>query len=169
MASPCRPHAAPRAAGGVPSSFGPPHPTSQDLARAGIGLARSGKPYYADAVASGHFPPHPLRDIPIAIQILVNKGWPMPHKNSWTRLALALALCLPLAACKDTKTLQENEQLKAQVAQLQKENGQAQNDLDAMTTERDGLKKENEQLRAEIKALKSKGSAKKVSRKHRRS
>jgi peptidoglycan hydrolase CwlO-like protein len=93
----------------------------------------------------------------------------MTRRNTWASIAVGVVLSLPLAACKDTKTLQENEQLKTQVAQLQKENGQEQNDLDAMTTERDGLKKENEQLKAEIKTLKSKGSAKKASRKHRRS
>jgi peptidoglycan hydrolase CwlO-like protein len=92
----------------------------------------------------------------------------MTRRNTWASIAVGVVLSLPLAACKDTKTLQENEQLKTQVAQLQKENGQVQNDLDAMTTERDELKKENEQLKADIKALKSKGS-KKASRKHRRS
>jgi FtsZ-binding cell division protein ZapB len=56
--------------------------------------------------------------------------------------------------------------LKGQVAQLQKENGQAVNDLEAMTADRDGLKKENEQLKAEIKAHKAKHSGKK---KHHRS
>ena len=42
----------------------------------------------------------------------------MTRKNTWARLAVAVVLCLPLTACKDTKTLQENEQLKAQVAEL---------------------------------------------------
>jgi len=75
-----------------------------------------------------------------------------------------------LTACKDTKTLQENEKLKAQVAELQKENGQVGNDLETITTSRDALAKENEKLKAEIKALKSKASGKKAaSRKRRRS
>ncbi len=70
----------------------------------------------------------------------------------------------------NTKTLQENEQLKTQVAELQKENGQVGNDLETMTASRDALTKENEKLKAEIKALKAKGSGKKaVSRKRRRS
>jgi peptidoglycan hydrolase CwlO-like protein len=86
----------------------------------------------------------------------------MMRKNTWVKLAVALALSLPLSACKDTKTLQENEQLKAHVAELQKENGQLRNDLDAMTTERDELTKENEALKAEIKALKTKHSGKKA-------
>ncbi len=94
----------------------------------------------------------------------------MRRKNTWARLAVAVALSLPLAACKDTKTLQENEKLKAQVAELQKENGQVGNDLETVTASRDALAKENEKLKAEIKALKSKGSGKKgVSRKRRRS
>ena len=94
----------------------------------------------------------------------------MTRKNAWAGLAVAVLLSLPLTACKDTKTLQENEQLKGQVAQLQKENGQAVNDLEAMTADRDALKKANEQLNAEIKALKTKHSGKKsASRKHHRS
>jgi hypothetical protein len=52
----------------------------------------------------------------------------MTRKNTWVRFAAAIALSLPLIACKDTKTLQENEQLKAHVAELQKENGQTGND-----------------------------------------
>jgi hypothetical protein len=40
----------------------------------------------------------------------------MTRKNTWVKLAVALALSLPLTACKDTKTLQENEQLKVHVA-----------------------------------------------------
>jgi len=42
----------------------------------------------------------------------------MTCKNTWVLLVLAAALSLPLTGCKDTKTLQENEQLKAQVAEL---------------------------------------------------
>jgi peptidoglycan hydrolase CwlO-like protein len=94
----------------------------------------------------------------------------MTRRNTWAIIAVGVALCLPLAACKDAKTQQENQQLKAQVAQLQKENGQAVNDLESMTADRDALKKENEQLQAEIKALKSKSSKKKsAGRKHHRS
>jgi peptidoglycan hydrolase CwlO-like protein len=94
----------------------------------------------------------------------------MTRRNAWAMMAMATVVSLSLTACKDTKTLQENQQLKAQVAQLQKENGQAVNDLESMTADRDGLKKENEQLQSEIKALKSKRSGKKsATRKHRRS
>ncbi|HLZ50633.1 MAG TPA: hypothetical protein VKP61_07780 [Candidatus Acidoferrum sp.] len=94
----------------------------------------------------------------------------MTRKTVWMLLLLAAVLSLPLTGCKDTKTLQENEQLKAQVAELQKENGQMGNDLETMTAARDALNKENEKLKAEIKNLKTKRSGKKASsRKHRRS
>jgi len=92
----------------------------------------------------------------------------MTRKNTWALLVLATALSLPVTGCKDTKTLQENEQLKAQVAELQKENGQVGNDIEAMTAERDTLTKENEKLKAEIKNLKTRSSKKRASnRKHR--
>ena len=86
----------------------------------------------------------------------------MTRKNTWVSLAVALVLSLSLTACKDEKTLQENAQLKAHVAELQKENGQLRNDLDAMTAARDELTKDNEALKAEIKALKTKHSGKKA-------
>jgi FtsZ-binding cell division protein ZapB len=93
----------------------------------------------------------------------------MTRKNTWARLAVAVLLSLPLISCKDTKTLQENEQLKAQVAELQKENGQLGNNLDTMTAARDGLMKENQALKTEIKARATKRSGKKaVRRTHRR-
>ena len=92
----------------------------------------------------------------------------MTRKNAWLLLFLAAALSLPLTGCKDTKTLQENEQLKAHVAELQKENGQVGNDLETMTAARDALTKENEKLKAEIKNLKTRSSRKRASsRKHR--
>lgn len=54
----------------------------------------------------------------------------MTHKSTWAGFAVAVALSLSLTACKDTKTLQENDELKAKVAELQKENGQMGNDLE---------------------------------------
>jgi len=94
----------------------------------------------------------------------------MTRKNAWALLPVAAMLSLSLTACKDAKTLEENEQLKAQVAELQKENGQVGNDLETMTAARDALAKENDKLKAEIKSLKTKSSGKKAaSRKHRRS
>jgi len=94
----------------------------------------------------------------------------MTRKNTWARLAVAVVLSVPLTACNDTKTQQENEQLKAHVAELQKENGQLGNDLETVTAARDTLAKENERLKAEIKASKAKSSGKKTAgRKRRRS
>jgi outer membrane murein-binding lipoprotein Lpp len=94
----------------------------------------------------------------------------MTRKSTWAGLAAAVLLSLPLAACKDTKTLQENEQLKTQVAELQKENGQLGNDLETMTAARDALAKENETLRAEGKPRKTKRSGTRAaSRKRHRS
>jgi outer membrane murein-binding lipoprotein Lpp len=87
----------------------------------------------------------------------------MMRKNTWALLVLATALTLPVTGCEDTKTLQENEQLKAQVAELQKENGQAGNDLETMTAARDALTKENEKLKAEIKNLKTRSTKKRAS------
>ena len=94
----------------------------------------------------------------------------MLREKTWAILAVTVALSLPVAACKDTKTLEDNEQLKTQVAELQKENGQLGNDLETTTAARDALTKENEKLKAEIKALKTKSSGKKAAtRRHRRS
>jgi peptidoglycan hydrolase CwlO-like protein len=93
----------------------------------------------------------------------------MRRKNSWARLAVAAALSLPLTACKDTKTQQENEQLKAQVAELQKENGQMGNEIETITAARDALTKENDALKAQMKSRKTKRSGTKAaSRKRRR-
>jgi peptidoglycan hydrolase CwlO-like protein len=92
----------------------------------------------------------------------------MTRKNTWMILAVAAVLSLPLTACKDAKTLQENEQLKARVAELQKENGQVGNDLETMTAAREALTKENDKLKAEIKALKTKSPGKKAANRKRR-
>jgi peptidoglycan hydrolase CwlO-like protein len=94
----------------------------------------------------------------------------MTCRNTWAIFAMAVMLSLPLTACKDTQTLQENERLKAQVAELQKENGQVGNDLETMTAARDALTKENEKLKAELKSRKTKHSGKKpASKKHHQS
>jgi len=92
----------------------------------------------------------------------------MTYKNTWAILVVAVMLSLPLTACKDAKTVQENEQLKAQVAELQKENGQMGNDLETVTAARDALTKENEQLKAQIKASKAKHPGKKTATRKRR-
>ncbi len=94
----------------------------------------------------------------------------MTCKNTWAGLVLAVVLSLSLTACKDTTTLQENERLKTQVAELQKENGQLGNNLETLTAARDALTKENEVLKAEIKTRKTRRTGTKAgSRKRRRS
>jgi FtsZ-binding cell division protein ZapB len=108
----------------------------------------------------------PAMVVPVGIEIFAKEGCHMMRKNTWAIFAMAAMLSLPLTACKDTKTLQENEQLKAQVAELQKDNGQLGNDLETMTAARDALQKENEKLKAEMKPRKKHSKA--ASRKHRR-
>jgi hypothetical protein len=94
----------------------------------------------------------------------------MTCKNTGVRLAVAVMLSLSLTACQDPKTLQEREQLKAQVVELQRENGQLGSHLETVTAARDALTKENQALKAEIKARKTKRSGTKASsRKRRRS
>jgi FtsZ-binding cell division protein ZapB len=90
----------------------------------------------------------------------------MMRKNTLAGVATAIVLSLSLAGCKDTKTLQENEQLKAQVAELQKENGQLGSNLETVTAARDALTKENEALKARKTSRSGKKSS---SRKRRRS
>jgi len=85
----------------------------------------------------------------------------MTRKNTWAGLAVAVGLSMPLMACKDTKTLEENAQLKAHVAELQKENGQLGNELETITAARDALTKENEALKTQMKTRKTKRSGKK--------
>jgi peptidoglycan hydrolase CwlO-like protein len=98
------------------------------------------------------------------------EGRRMKRKSTLAGFVVAVALSLCLTACKDTKTLQENEQLKTQVADLQKQNGEMGNNLETVTAARDALTKENESVKAEIKALKPKKAKKKASsRKRRRS
>jgi len=92
----------------------------------------------------------------------------MTSQKAWAKLAVAVMLSLSLTACKDTKTLQENEQLKAQVAELQKENGQLGNNLETVTAARDSLARENEELKAAMKPRVAKRSKPKASSRKRR-
>ena len=77
------------------------------------------------------------------------------RKNTIGSLLLAVALGLPLIACEDTKARQENEQLKAHVAELVKDNGDLGNRVDALTEENAALKQENERLKAKKTKTKS--------------
>jgi hypothetical protein len=135
-----------------------------------IRLAQAGKLRYADWVVGGVFPPHPLPVAPIAVQFLSMEGWRMTRKSTLASLVVAVVLSLGVTACKDTKTLQENQQLKAQVADLQKQVGEMGNNLETVTAARDALVKENDSLKEQIRALKTKSPKKKTaSRKRRRS
>lgn len=92
----------------------------------------------------------------------------MTRKSTLASLVVAVAFSLGLTACKDTKTLQENEQLKAQVADLQKQNGEMGNNLETVTAARDALAQENESLKAQLRAKPKAAKKKKVSsRRHR--
>ena len=95
----------------------------------------------------------------------------MTRKSTLASLVVAVAFSLGLTACKDTKTLQENEQLKAQVADLQKQNGEMGNNLETVTAARDALAQENESLKAQLRTAKPKTAKKKKvsSRKRQRS
>jgi hypothetical protein len=87
----------------------------------------------------------------------------MTRKNTLATLTVAVFLSLSLTACKDRKTLQENEQLKAQVAELQKQNGQLGNNIELVTADRDALEKENHTLEVQPHSRRRKPSKKKAS------
>jgi regulator of replication initiation timing len=78
------------------------------------------------------------------------------RKNTIASLLFAGALGLPLISCEDTKARQENEQLKAHVAELVKDNGNLGNQVETLTQENAALKQENDRLKA--KKTHAKGS-----------
>jgi regulator of replication initiation timing len=80
------------------------------------------------------------------------------RKNTIVALVLTIPMSLSLTACQDTNARQENEQLKARLSQLEKDNGDLQNHVDALTQENAELKQENETLKA--KKVKAKRKAK---------
>jgi regulator of replication initiation timing len=65
-------------------------------------------------------------------------------------LILALALGLPMAACQDTKTLKENEQLKTRVAELEKNNTDLESRVEGLTKDNAALAADNEKLKAQL-------------------
>jgi regulator of replication initiation timing len=77
------------------------------------------------------------------------------RRNTMASLLLVVALDLPLIACEDTKARQENEQLKARVAELVKDSGDLGNRVDELTQENTALKQENERLKAKRSHAKS--------------
>jgi cell division protein FtsB len=89
------------------------------------------------------------------------------RKNILTMLAAA-TLSLVLVSCQDTQTLQQNEQLKSQVVQLQKENGELGKRVETLTAERDELTQTNIALR-ERASRKTKHTSKKTSSQKKRS
>jgi uncharacterized protein HemX len=70
------------------------------------------------------------------------------RKNGIESVVLALALGLALVGCQDTKARQENEQLKARVAELEKENTDLNSRIDGLAKENSALSSENEKLKA---------------------
>jgi len=80
------------------------------------------------------------------------------RKNIVPSLLFALALVLSMMGCEDTKARQENEQLKAHVAELVKEIGNLQSSVDELTHENAALKQENDQLKRTAKTKKGKKS-----------
>ncbi len=72
------------------------------------------------------------------------------RKNSIAGLVLALTLGFSLAGCQDTKARQENDQLKARVAELEKDNTDLNTRVDALAKENSSLASENEKLKAAI-------------------
>jgi esterase/lipase superfamily enzyme len=92
----------------------------------------------------------------------------MTLRSSWAGLAATIVLAVSMTACKDTKTLQENEQLKAKIADLQRENGQLGNNLETVTADRDALSKELTTLKAQAQSRRPKRAVKKSPRRKRR-
>jgi regulator of replication initiation timing len=72
------------------------------------------------------------------------------RRNMIASVVLALALGLAMIGCEDTRARQENEQLKARVAELEKANGDLQKNVDGLTKDNAALAQENQQLKAKI-------------------
>ena len=70
------------------------------------------------------------------------------RKNSIAGLVFALFLGLSPTGCQDTKARQENDQLKAHVAELEKDNTDLNTRVDALAKENSSLASENEKLKA---------------------
>jgi cell division protein FtsB len=68
--------------------------------------------------------------------------------NGIANLLLVVTLGLSMMGCQDTKARQENDQLKAQVAELQKENADLSSRVDGLAKENSSLASENERLKA---------------------
>ena len=86
------------------------------------------------------------------------------RKNGVAGLVLAVCLGVGLTGCQDTKARQENEQLKGQLADLQKQNTDLSGRVDALAKENSDLSAENEKLKAQIPHKKVAKSSKKRKR-----
>jgi regulator of replication initiation timing len=90
------------------------------------------------------------------------------RKNGAAILLLAASFGLPMAACQDTKARTENEQLKGQLADIQKQNTDLSGRVDALAKENSDLSAENEKLKAQIPHKKAAAKSSKK-RRHARS
>ncbi len=70
---------------------------------------------------------------------------------------MVVALAMTLSSCRDVKTREENEQLKAHVLQLQKDSGELGNRVEVLTNE-------NAKLKVQIEQMKKKPTAKKTAK-----
>ena len=86
------------------------------------------------------------------------------RKKGLAGLVMALVVGIALAGCEDTKARQENEQLKAQVAQLTKQNSDLQTNVDGLTKDNAALAQENQQLKARLSPKKKSAKSKKHKR-----
>jgi regulator of replication initiation timing len=87
------------------------------------------------------------------------------RKNGIAGAVIALMLGFSIAGCQDTKTLQENQQLKTRVAELEKENADLNGRVDGLAKENSALSSENEKLKA---AKTPKKASKAKHKKHKR-
>jgi hypothetical protein len=85
--------------------------------------------------------------------VTVHSG--MMRKNVFGRFVAVAALAMTLSSCRDTKTREENEQLKAHVMQLQKDSGELGNRVEVLTNENAALKIQIEQLKKKSVAKKT--------------
>jgi regulator of replication initiation timing len=86
------------------------------------------------------------------------------RRNTIASVVLALGLGLSMVACEDTKARQDNEQLKAKVAELQKENTDLQSHVDGLTKDNATLAAENEKLKERLAPKKKAAKGKKHKR-----
>jgi regulator of replication initiation timing len=86
------------------------------------------------------------------------------RRNGIASLLLLVTLGWTLTGCQDTKARQENDQLKARVAELEKENTDLGSKVDSLAKENSALASENERLKAAKTPPKK--SAKSKHRKH---